>query len=143
MRKLVTGVDDAGRSGCVEEREMSFDTTAVHPRATGAGIFETDRCPPPARPAGQGQDLDVRLGPGLVRWSVVRLEPEFPFWMHHTDTIDLDVVLDGSVEIVLDDGAHLLEAGDCVVVTGVDHAWRVGPRGVTMSVTTIGTPPRT
>jgi hypothetical protein len=34
-------------------------------------------------------------------------------------------------------------AGDCVVVTGVGHAWRPGPEGCVMSVVVIGTPPPT
>ena len=58
--------------------------------------------------------------------------------MHHTDTIDYDIVLAGSVELILDDGAHLLGPGDCVVITGVDHAWRAGPDGVILSVALIG-----
>jgi hypothetical protein len=33
---------------------------------------------------------------------------------------------------------HPLAAGDSVVVTGVDHAWRAGPDGWRLSITTIG-----
>jgi mannose-6-phosphate isomerase-like protein (cupin superfamily) len=62
--------------------------------------------------------------------------------MHHTDTLDFDMILEGSVEIVLDDGPHRLGPGDCVVVTGVDHVWKAGPDGFVMSVTLMGTPPR-
>ena len=40
--------------------------------------------------------------------------------MHHTDTIDLDTISSGSIELLLDDGAHSLERGDCVVVAGVE-----------------------
>ena len=61
--------------------------------------------------------------------------------MHHTDTLDLQTVLSGSVELVLDDGAHRLDAGDLVVLAGVDHAWRAGPDGARLSAVLIGTPP--
>lgn len=45
--------------------------------------------------------------------------------MHTTDTIDYIVVLSGSVDLELDDGATVhLEAGDCVVQRGTRHAWR-------------------
>ena len=71
----------------------------------------------------------------LVHWEASH---EWP--MHYTDTIDLDVVLSGAIELVLDDGAHRLEPGDSVVVNGIDHAWRAGPEGCVMSVATIGTP---
>jgi quercetin dioxygenase-like cupin family protein len=61
--------------------------------------------------------------------------------MHHADTVDLDVVLAGSVDLILDDGEHPLAPGDSAVVTGVDHAWRAGPEGCRLSVMTIGAAP--
>jgi quercetin dioxygenase-like cupin family protein len=76
-----------------------------------------------------------------MRWVVAEWVPGFEYGMHHTDTIDFDVVLAGSVELTLDDGVHPMGVGDCVVVTGVDHAWRAGPDGCTLSVLSLGTPP--
>jgi quercetin dioxygenase-like cupin family protein len=61
--------------------------------------------------------------------------------MHHTDTVDIDIVLDGSIELTLDDGVHVLQAGDGAVIRGVDHAWRAGSEGARLSVIFIGTPP--
>jgi hypothetical protein len=63
--------------------------------------------------------------------------------MHQTDTLDFDLVVAGSMDLVLDDGPHHLGVNDCVVVTGVDHAWRAGPDGCTLSVFLLGTPPPT
>ena len=60
---------------------------------------------------------------------------------HHTDTLDLEIVLQGSLELTLDDGVHHLEVGDIVVMTGVDHAWKAGPLGCRLSVMLVGTPP--
>ena len=143
MRKLVTGVDGAGRSCVVEDVEMPFEPAdAARPGRTRVGIFATQECPPPVRPAGHGDLADLGVASGLILWQVIRFEPNFAMGMHHTDTLDFDMVLEGSVEIVLDDGAHQLGPGDCVVVTGVDHAWNAGPDGFVMSVTIIGTPPR-
>ncbi len=67
--------------------------------------------------------------------------PGMGFSMHHTDTVDFDTVLSGSIELILDDGAHPLVAGDHVVVTGVDHAWRAGPDGCRMSIVSLGVSP--
>jgi quercetin dioxygenase-like cupin family protein len=61
--------------------------------------------------------------------------------MHHTDTVDFDTVLSGSVELTLGDGMHQLAAGDSVVMTGVDHAWRAGPEGCRLNVMSIGVLP--
>jgi quercetin dioxygenase-like cupin family protein len=81
------------------------------------------------------------LAPGEARWLLVEWDAGVEAFTHHTDSIDFDVVLEGSVEIGLDDGPHLLEAGDVVVVNGVDHSWRAGPAGCRLSVVSIGTPP--
>jgi quercetin dioxygenase-like cupin family protein len=86
--------------------------------------------------------MDLGVEPGLVHWIIVEFDPNAARSMHHTDTLDFDVVLEGSVELGLDDGQHLLEPGDCAVITGVDHSWTAGPDGCRMSVTLIGTPHR-
>ena len=62
--------------------------------------------------------------------------------MHHTDTVDFDLVLEGTVELLLDDGAHLLSSGDHAVVTGVDHAWRAGSEGCVLSAVALGSSER-
>ena len=115
--------------------------TKSPPGISVGGVFHTDTNPPPARPAGHGEFRDLGVAPGLVRWMIVGFDPGAFFDLHHTDTIDLDIVVDGTLELTLEDGAHQLVAGDAVVVTGVDHGWRAGPDGCRLSVTVIGTPP--
>jgi hypothetical protein len=45
--------------------------------------------------------------------------------MHTTDTIDFEVVLDGTVVLELDDGAEVtLNTGDTVVQNGTRHRWK-------------------
>ena len=46
-----------------------------------------------------------------------------PRW-HTTKTIDYAFVLRGTIELLLDDGSHLLSAGDVVVQRATRHAWR-------------------
>lgn len=51
------------------------------------------------------------------------MEPDDP-GMHTTATIDFEVVLEGEVELELDDGAKVrLRAGDTVVQNGTRHRW--------------------
>ena len=80
------------------------------------------------------------IASGAISWIVVEYAPRVAFTMHNTDSVDLDTVLAGSAEITLDDGVHELAVGDCVVVTGVDHAWRAGADGCRLSVMSIGVP---
>lgn len=104
-------------------------------------IHQTPSAPPPTRPPGSGTHFDLEVPPGIARWMLVQFQPGTEAPMHHTDTIDFDTIIVGSVDIILEDGPHRLEAGDCVVVTGVDHGWLAGPEGCTSSVVVIGTPP--
>lgn len=43
---------------------------------------------------------------------------------HQTSTIDYVVVLDGPVELVLDDEAVVIQPGEVVVQRATNHAWR-------------------
>lgn len=43
---------------------------------------------------------------------------------HRTQSIDYVFVLDGPVELVLDDGSVTVQPGDCVVQRETNHAWR-------------------
>jgi hypothetical protein len=85
---------------------------------------------------------DLGVGVGLLQWRVISWGPNFELPMHNTDTIDLDCVIEGGVELILDNSAHLLGPGDCVVVPGVDHGWRTGEAGCVLAIALFGTPPR-
>lgn len=138
MRRLLTGVNDEGRSCVLEEAEIS-PTEAV-PGIALEMLFATTESPPPARPEGYGDFLSLGVDPGLCRWMIIDWAPNHSWAMHHTDTVDFDTVLSGSVELILATGAHKLEPGDCAVITGVDHAWKAGPDGCRVSIITLGTP---
>ena len=61
-------------------------------------------------------DIEGKL-PGLLSY----MDPSDP-GMHATDTIDFEVVLEGTVVLELDDGAEVtLHAGDTVVQNGTRH----------------------
>jgi mannose-6-phosphate isomerase-like protein (cupin superfamily) len=62
--------------------------------------------------------------------------------MHHTDSVDFDAIIAGSMDLELDDGIHHLGPGDCVVMNGVDHGWSAGPEGCTALIVSIGSPSR-
>ena len=64
-------------------------------------------------------DTEAKL-PGLLRY----MDPSDP-GMHATDTIDFEVVLEGTVVLELDDGAEVtLNPGDTVVQNGTRHRWK-------------------
>ena len=139
VRCLVTGVDEEGRSRVVAEREITF--SEIGPLLSVDTLFRTVESPPPSRPQGRGDLIDLGVDPGRCSWSLWRFEPGGEVGMHQTDTVDLDIIIEGEIELTLDDGRHILRTGDCVVMTGVDHAWRAGAAGCTVSAVAVGTPP--
>jgi hypothetical protein len=138
MRQLITGVDADGRSCVVKEYPIE---PKAGDRSRSLISFETPSNPAPPRPPGHGEYVDLGMPVGRMQMMLAQWSSEFSYGMHHTDTIDYDTVLEGSVTIILDDGRHELQAGDIVVVTGVDHAWEAGPQGATISFIFLGTPP--
>ena len=43
--------------------------------------------------------------------------------MHRTDSVDYVIVLDGEIDMVLDDSSVHMRAGDVMVQQGTNHAW--------------------
>jgi len=147
MRNLITGIDQQGRSCIADETEVETAPVEGYGGLKLAALFRTEQTPPPPRPQALAETVDVQLPAGFVRWMIVEHEPHAAHeaetgatTMHHTDTLDFVYVQEGSAEFLLQDGAHEVAAGDHVVTTGVDHAWRAGPDGARLLVVSIGTP---
>ena len=137
MKQLITGIDADGRSCVVAEHHVE---PSPGDRIRRMINFSTSTNPAPPRPPGRGELRDLGVPVGTTKILLLQWPPGIAYDMHHTDTIDVDTVLEGSVTLTLDDGPHLLEAGDVAVVTGVDHAWEAGPDGATISFVFLGTP---
>lgn len=75
-------------------------------------------------------DFEEKL-PGMIRY----MDPDDP-GMHTTNTIDFEVVLEGTLVLELDDGAQAtLYPGDTVVQNGTRHRWKnVGDTPARMAV---------
>src|ERR1700733_9856780 len=95
MRTIITGTDAGGRSCVASEFELPpaedfLDVTA---------LFRTHSNPPDRRPEGVGVLNVLGIPPGHLQWQIVRWAPRTPgdppanATMHHTDTIDLDLVI--------------------------------------------------
>jgi hypothetical protein len=145
---LITGADADGRSYVVEEAEVAPVDPGGDHGVSVARVYATAECPPAARLPGRGVPVGVELAPGLLKWMVVDHQPHevhagplTSTTMHYKDTLDLVLVQEGSADLVLDDGAHPVVAGDLVVMPGVDHAWKAGPDGCRVVVVSVGTPP--
>lgn len=69
-----------------------------------------------------------KLGIVNPRGTVLRFvdfAPGFESMMHRTQSLDYGIVVEGSIELILDSGEkQLLQRGDVCVQRGTNHAWR-------------------
>jgi quercetin dioxygenase-like cupin family protein len=131
LRRIVTGHDAAGRAVVTAD---SLLEGALNPSGTSllTLVWTTATAPVNNDDAADGRDRAVGLTlPGGSVLRVVEMAPNSRSPMHRTSSLDYGIVLSGSVELELDDGAvTLVEPGDIVVQRGTIHAWR-NPSAVT------------
>lgn len=126
-RRIVTGHDGSGRSVVLSDSPTptteSLDNGAAFHEIwatsdTPAPIAAAESAEPTARP------LQVSPDPRGTIVHVIDMPPGSVAPMHRTKTIDYGVVLDGEVDLELDDGSLVtMTRGDVVVQRGTVHAW--------------------
>ena len=128
MRCVITANDDEGRSFVAREIEIGSGVTDVFALDDVASLVPLDEV------VDMGDEMPV---PGGVRWLFSRVAPGQRWEMHATPTIDLDVIIEGEADFILDSGTVKLRAGDGVLVTG-RHGIQGGPDGCLMAIVLLG-----
>ena len=136
MKLVIVELDEQGRSSAAASRVVGDDADA--PAEGGFAVQDlwvTAGHPPPPVPQPSTLEVaDVGAPPGGTRWLRVRAEPGATYGMHRSDTVDYDVVLDGQLDLLLEDGEITLHPGDAVLLRGHVHGWRGGPQGAAYAV---------
>lgn len=159
MRRVVTGVDDQGRSTVLEDGPppVAFGASPDAPtslgRTEGSGVapgraivhqiwlngpLPASGTPDPTLGL-EAPDFDTPAG--ATSWIVTEMGPNLEPYMHHTATVDYGIVIRGEVELILETGSVVLRAGDAVYVDGVEHAWRTGAEGCVIATVQVGLRP--
>jgi quercetin dioxygenase-like cupin family protein len=153
-RRLVTGTLADGRSTITSLGLASVRVGSTGPG--GAALFDLWQTGGPVADVAQGGDAagpwqlePVGGGISLRRVEFGAGHDPGQAGMHTTATIDLDVVLSGSIELTLPDepGAAaprstILNPGDVVIQRGTAHRWRpVGAESAAMMSVMIGLQP--
>jgi quercetin dioxygenase-like cupin family protein len=60
---------------------------------------------------------------GGTRFCVIDFPPGNHPHMHRTETIDYVIVIEGEIEMDMDDSTVKLKAGDILIQRGTNHAW--------------------
>jgi len=150
VRRIVTGVNAAGRACIISDTQMP--TAEVAPGApVRAGLWITDAAPasnegahdpvpdgvitriPPAHRGGTvfriidfPPDSAHALAPAELERRGARTTPERSAkhpGFHVTDTVDYAICLEGEIWAVLDEGETLMRAGDVLIQRGTYLAW--------------------
>jgi quercetin dioxygenase-like cupin family protein len=123
VRRVVTGHDAAGRA-IVKIDEISNNLSSNRPGATACVVWTSE-----SFPVNNGGDADEGLrqvGTTLKNGTVFRViefAPGVSPRNHRTDSIDYAVVIQGEIDMVLDETTVHLRAGDVLVQRGTIHNW--------------------
>lgn len=125
-RRIVTGTDASGKAVVI------LDGEAPNVRRRPSGLLSTllwvtDETPAEYSAADRAaREIGI---PPPARGSIFRVV-EFPPageqpdpMMHRTDSVDYGIVLEGEIDMVLDDSEVRLKAGDVLVQQGTVHGW--------------------
>jgi quercetin dioxygenase-like cupin family protein len=139
MRSLIAGITDTGHSGIASELPIAeYDVHRSGP-STRIDVFKLTQTPPAEPASTHAAYHDTGLAPGHMDICVLQMPAGVEHPIHYTETLNLHVIVAGSVEVLLDDGPHLLGVGDSLVLPPVDHGWRAGPNGCTQMIMNLGT----
>lgn len=125
IQRVVTGHNANGRA---EFRSEDWEPTRMIPSGDAAFLllWTTDTVPADNNDETDGRARDAGLT--LERGSVIRIVDMMPGGvspMHRTNSIDYGIVLEGEIELELDDGAkRTVRQGGVIVQRGTNHLWR-------------------
>jgi quercetin dioxygenase-like cupin family protein len=141
-RRVLTGLDGDGRS-CVISDGLPEDLWLMRAGADGnlldgsrtsvadrhdpadGEAFNVDSWTVTPAMVGTGR-RDVGESGELCRWIHTVFGARTHAHLHATPTYDVDLIVAGEVELLLETGGVLLRAGDTVIIPGVVHGWRTG-----------------
>lgn len=125
VRRVVIGHDSNKKARVL--RDDVATNISPRPNAASTTIWCSEKVPV-RQPNEGGPDMGaLKLNSGAppngTRLMVMDLFPGCRGAMHRTDTLDYVIVLEGEVEMLMDDSSVRLHAGDILVQQGTIHAW--------------------
>lgn len=127
VRRIVTGHDANGTAKVLLDGPA---TNAKHPSpgTVSTLIWSTDATPA-AIPIGEDiEDCGARIlgtAPPArgTRFAVIDFPPGNHPHMHRTESLDYVIVLEGEIDMEMDDSCVTLKQGDVMIQRGTNHAW--------------------
>jgi len=127
IRRVVTGHD------AKDIAKVLIDAPATNAKRPDSGVVSTlmwitDRNPADIGVGETIEDMGARIvgtapPAGGTRFCVIDFPPGNHPHMHRTETIDYVIVIEGEIEMDMDDSTVTLKQGDIMVQRGTNHAW--------------------
>jgi quercetin dioxygenase-like cupin family protein len=127
IRRIITGHDSN------DVAKVLIDSAAGNAKYPAPGtvstlIWSTDSSPAKMPVGTDFEDMGARvLGTAPpkngTRFAVIDFPPGNKPHMHRTETIDYVIVLEGEIEMDMDDSTVKMKAGEIMVQRGTNHAW--------------------
>jgi quercetin dioxygenase-like cupin family protein len=125
VRRIVTGHNAAGES-VVQIDDTEATTLIPNGDARNLLLWSTPSVPADNNDERDGRELEQMIT--IDKGSVIRVIDVLPGKespMHRTNSVDYGIVLQGEVEMELEDGSKTRAcAGDVIVQRGTNHLWR-------------------
>jgi quercetin dioxygenase-like cupin family protein len=127
IRRVVTGHDGKNVAKVIREGRAA-NTKTPREGVASTLIWCTDAMPADIAVGENAEDMGARiLGTAPPengsRFIVMEFAPGIASEMHRTETIDYIAVLEGEIDMDMDDSTVKLRAGDVMVQRGTNHAW--------------------
>jgi mannose-6-phosphate isomerase-like protein (cupin superfamily) len=130
MRLFIAGTGADGRSAVTRTEDL-----APQPMST---MWKTTELPPRVDRSREMERFDIGLAPGEASWMIVNYARHFSTEMHRTNAASFTTVVAGSLVLVLEAERVPLQAGDCLALLGVPHAWETGDQSACVTSMAFG-----
>jgi quercetin dioxygenase-like cupin family protein len=127
IRRVITGHDGKNVAKVIREGAAA-NTKTPREGVASTLMWCTDAMPADIAAGENAEDMGARiLGTAPPengsRFIVMEFAPGIASEMHRTETIDYIVMLEGEIDMDMDDSTVKLHAGDVMVQRGTNHAW--------------------
>ncbi len=127
IRRVVTGHDGSSVAKVLIDGSASNEKFP-DPGVISTLLWSTDAMPVPIPIGESAEDMGNRkLGsappPSGSRFAIIDFPAGNPVAFHRTETLDYVIVMEGEIDMDLDDSTVTLRTGDVLIQRGTNHAW--------------------
>lgn len=127
IRRVVTGHDADNVAKVLIDRPASNEKFP-QPGLVSTMVWCTDGAPAKMPVGEQIEDMGARIlgtAPPArgTRFAVIDFPPDNHPHLHRTETVDYVIVIEGEIEMDMDDSTVKLKQGDIMIQRGTNHAW--------------------